>query len=183
VACANPVSFEALVAYWAGDAAEADTAHVDEHLMGCASCSAQSARIAAVARAVWEMIPPIITGDALSVLRARGLCIEENAMAPGERKAVVFGDALDLLVHRLHGIDPAHIAEAHVRVTVEETGEVLVDVPQAPFDRDTGDVLLACQRHFAVFPPNIVVEVRARDTAGSERTARYFIPHMFEQRV
>jgi hypothetical protein len=44
-------------------------------------------------------------------------------------------------------------------------------------------VLLACQRHFAAFPPNIVVEVRARDMEGSERTALYFIPHTFARRA
>lgn len=183
MACANPVSFEDLVAYWAGDQAEAETDRVEEHVMGCASCSAQSARIAAVVRAMKEMIPPLLTSDELGVLRARGLSIEENPMSPGERKTVVFGDALDVLVHRLRGMDPARVAEVHVRVTAEETGEILMDVPRASFDRNTGDVLVACQRHFAVFPPNIVVEVRSRDTEGSEQTARYFIPHTFERRV
>jgi hypothetical protein len=52
-----------------------------------------------------------------------------------------------------------------------------------PFDRDSGEVLIACQRHFVAFPPTIVAEVRARDATGSTRAARYPIPHVFERRA
>jgi anti-sigma factor RsiW len=183
VSCSNPLAFEDLVAYWAGDLPPIETDRLDEHLMSCAACSAESARVVALVNAIREMIPPVIRTDELNVLRARGLHIQENPMTPGQRRAVVFGAELDLLVHRLKGLDPARVQAAHVRIIDEQTGELLAEFPSAPFDRTTGDVLVACQRHFAAFPPNIVIEVRARHLAGAEQTASYAIPHRFEQRA
>ena len=68
-----------------------------------------------------------------------------------------------------------------MRITVEETGELLFEDPSAPFDRDSGEVLIACQRHFAGMPPNIVAEVRMRDALGAEQVARYLIPHVYQR--
>jgi len=176
---AHPIPFETLVAYWAEDLSADEIDRVDEHLMSCAACSAASVRVAAVTEAIRNMLPPFISEAHLRELRRRGLVIEENAMRPGERRQVVFGPHLDLLIHRLGGMDFAQVDEVRVTIKVEETGEVLMDHPDVPFDRDAGEVLVACQRHFAVFPRNIVAEVRAREHSGAERVAIYAIPHLF----
>ena len=60
---------------------------------------------------------------------------------------------------------------------------MLLHEPSVAFDRDTGEVLIACQRHFQAFPPNIVIEVCARDPAGGELIGRFAIPHVFEVRA
>jgi anti-sigma factor RsiW len=39
----------------------------------------------------------------------------------------------------------------------------------------------ACQRHFAMFPPDMVFEVRAREGGVAGPVARYFVPHLFEK--
>jgi hypothetical protein len=49
-----------------------------------------------------------------------------------------------------------------------------------PFDRDAGEVLVACQRYFAMLPPNIVIEVTVHDREGGESRSLYPIPHVFE---
>jgi hypothetical protein len=179
----HPIPFENLVAYWAGDLSPAETEQIDEHLMGCAACSSASARVAAVTEAIRNMLPPVISEAYLGQLRERGLAIEENAMRPGERRAVVFGPHLDLLVHRLGGMELAGAEEVRITIRVEETGETIMEHADVPFERDTGEVLLACQRHFAVFPPNIVAEVRAREPSGLERVAIYTIPHVYVERA
>ncbi|HEX7668485.1 MAG TPA: hypothetical protein VF395_02825, partial [Polyangiaceae bacterium] len=68
-----------------------------------------------------------------------------------------------------------------VRVTVgvESTEDVLMEVPDAPFDVAEG-VLIACQRHFAMMPPDVVFEVRVIEASGAELKATYRIPHVFE---
>jgi hypothetical protein len=96
---------------------------------------------------------------------------------------VVFRADTDLLVHRLGGLDLTHAANVGITLSVEETGHVMIAEPSVPFDRDSGEVLLACQAHFASFPKNIVAEVRTRDQTGAEQTARYVIPHTFEERT
>lgn len=48
MSCSTPVSWEDLVLYWAGDLAPEQVERLDEHLIGCTACSAQSARVSAV---------------------------------------------------------------------------------------------------------------------------------------
>jgi len=178
VSCSRPVSWEDLVAYWAGDLAPADVDRLDEHLMGCASCSAESARVCALASAIRGFVPPVVSRATLETLRTRGLRIEENSFAPGQRQPVVFAPTVDLLVHRLGGMDLSNATRVKVTVSVESTGAVLFEDPDAPFDSQEG-VLIACQRHFATLPPDTVFEVRAFEASGAERAAVYTIPHDF----
>jgi hypothetical protein len=174
---------EELVAYWAGDLAAAAVDRLDEHLMGCASCSAASARISAVTQALGALVPPFVDHARVASLRALGRRIRENPIQPDERREVVFEADLEFLIHQLGGLDLTNAQNVSVFIKVEETGDVLVYEPSVPFDRDSGEVLIACQRHFAAFPPNVVIEVCARDASGAERLARYPIPHVYEARA
>ena len=174
------VTSEEIVAYWADDLAIEEVDRLDEHFMGCAACAEASARIAVLAEAMRTIIPPIVDHAALAALRARGYRIRENPLTPGERKPAVFEAETDLLVHKLAGLDLTEATSVALLMTVEETGDVLLDDPSVPFDRDSGELLLACQRHFASLPPNIVVHVRVRGASGSEVGSHYPIPHIFE---
>src|SRR5664280_3843445 len=109
--CSHPIAFETLVAYWAGDLSSEDEDAVELHVMGCARCTASSERVAAIALSVRALIPPLIAHDQVAKLRARGVRIEENAMVPGERKAVVFRRDVDVLLHRLGGLDLANASD------------------------------------------------------------------------
>ena len=178
-ACATPLGWEELVAYWAGDLEPTEVDRLDEHLMGCGVCTAESARVAALAAAMRGFIPHILDHAMVAALRARGLRITENPLLPDERRPVVFGLDTDVLLHRLRGLDLSAVERVTMRITVEETGALLHEAPSPPFDRDSGEILIACQRHFASMPPNIVAKVRMRDAAGAERVARYPIPHIY----
>jgi len=178
MSCSTPLSWEDLVLYWAGDLAPEQVERLDEHLMGCTACSAQSARVSAVVEGLRELIPPIITRALLARLRAQGTRIEENTFSPGQQ-SVVFRHGVDVLVHRLAGVDLSGAERVRVAVRVESTGALLVEDPNAPFDMQDG-VLVACQRHFADLPPDVLIEVSAIDASGAERTAKYSIPHIFE---
>jgi hypothetical protein len=180
--CSTPVAWEELVAYWANDLDSAVVDRLDEHLIGCETCTAESARASAVIAALRTIIPSFVDHARIEALRARGLRVAENPIRPGSRTPVVFGANTDLLVHKLGGLDLTNAANVGITISVEETGHVIVDEPTIPFDRDSGEVLIACQTHFVSFPKNIVAEVRTRDKTGAERTARYVIPHIFEAR-
>ena len=60
MSCSAPLAWADLVQYWAGDLEPDATDRVDEHLMGCATCSAQAARVAAVVSALRELILPAL---------------------------------------------------------------------------------------------------------------------------
>jgi hypothetical protein len=127
-------------------------------------------------------IPPFISLHQLATLRARGLRIEENTIRPGQRTPLTFRADLDLLVHRLGGLDLSRADRVHVKVRVEETGELINENPAAPFDAAGGEVLVACQRHFSALPPNILFEVTPIEAGVAATSARYIIPHHYEHR-
>lgn len=177
--CDAPIAFDIFVAYWAGDLDAAANDAVEEHTMGCGACAATSARVAAITEAIRVQIPPILAPEMLGVLRARGMRIVDNPMKPGERKETVFADGVDILLHRLGGLDLSGATTVTVCVKVEETGDIISQNDDAPFDRAAGEVLIACQRHFSSFPPNIVFEVRARGALPNDAVAVYTVPHVF----
>ena len=97
----------------------------------------------------------------------------------GERKEAIFPPDADLLIHRLGGLDLSRVTRVGLTVKVEETGETIFQTDDVPFDREAGDVLIACQRHFSAYPPNLVFEVRSHDTSYRETLAVYAVPHVF----
>lgn len=177
--CLAPLPWETLVDYWAGELAGDEVDAVEEHLFGCAECSASSARIAAIAGGVRSLLPPFLARADVEALRARGLRVEENPCAAGERHEAVFARDLDVLLHRLGGLELADAVSVDVQIAAESSGEVLVDAKGVPFERAEGAVLVACQRHFAALPPDIVFDVHVRDGAGARRTSRFAVPHRF----
>jgi len=178
--CASPISWDSLVDYWADDLDVAETDRIDEHLMGCEICTATSARVAAVREAIRMAIPALISRAEVEVLRARGLRIVENPVVAEQRVPAVFSASIDILLHRLGGLDLQRAERTQVVVTNEDTGEVLINDPRAPFDRESGEVLIACQRHFGAYSRTIIFEVRVQEPSGAEQVARYFVPHVFE---
>ena len=179
MSCATPIPWPELVAYWAGDLAPDEIDRLDEHLLSCAACSAESARIAAVAQALRAFIPPVISREMLSTLRARGTRLVEHTFLPGQRQSVVFRSELELLVHRLVGLDLSQAARVGISIRAESTGQVMLEDPDIPFDAQDG-VLIACQRHFAALPPDVLFEVKAVSASGAEQSAIYLVPHAFE---
>lgn len=177
--CGSAIAFEMLVAYWAGDLAPLEAETVEIHTMGCAPCTAESARVAAITETIRQQIPPMVSADGVAQLRARGVRIVDNPVRPGERKTTVFPPNVDVLLHRLGGLDLMGASSVSVTVKVEETGEILFHSDDAPFDRAAGEVLIACQRHFRAFPPNVVFEVLRRDALQNETIAVYTVPHVY----
>jgi len=167
---------EAWVDYFAGEAEDEEA--LEAHLLSCAACTTTAGEIAAIARAVREMIPTTLSRRALERLRERGVRITERQLTPGGPHDAVFPGDADVLLFRLSGLDLTRAAGVQLTMRVEGSGEVLTSEPAA-FDAGGGEVLLACQRHFASFPPNAIAEVRVRDDAGHESVTRYTIHHHF----
>ncbi len=176
--CASPLSFAVLVAYWAGDLDTAESDAIDEHVFSCATCTEASARVAAITERLRASVPPFVSASHVARLRERGLRIEDHFLKPGERRKVVF-DEQDLLIHHLGGLDLTTAERVATSVLVAETGELLATNPEVPFDREAGEVLVACQRHFAAYPPNIRLEVTATDRDGRVRSERYTVDHEY----
>ncbi len=177
--CPRPLDLARIVDYLAGESGD-DADAVEEHLMGCSRCAGEIDRALGVVRAVRGMLPPVISAAQVAELRAAGLAVEENAFAPGARTEVTFGPGVDFLIHHLAGLDLARAERVHVTVRVEGSGEVLADDHFAPFDAERGEVLIACQRHFAFLPPDIQFDVEVHAPGAPVVVATYRIPHLFD---
>lgn len=179
-ACAVAVAWETWVDYFAGELAEADETALEEHLLGCGACAALAAGVAQVTESLRAMIAPVISPQRLDALRRRGTRVRDNPMRPGEVKSVAFPRGIDLLVQRLSGLDLSHVTRVSLCLRDERAGGLMLEVEDAPFDRARGEVLVACQQHFASFPHDVVFELTAWQNDGTQIAARYTVRHQFE---
>lgn len=176
-----PLDHATLVDYWTGDLSEEQTGVVEEHLFSCSACFEAAGKVAAIAAGLRDAIPPVAVERDLERVRARGVAADSNDFLPGETKEAWMRRGIDVLIHRLVLDDP----DAFEQVSVEfETlgGTTLFTYPDAPVDRASGAVLIACQRHFAeVVPdPDMRIRVRGRSASGTETTAAYTVLHRYE---
>ena len=179
MSCHAPIDDARLVAYWACDLEPADADAAEEHLFGCEACTEASMRVARIAGALRGQLPPVISRADFDALRAKGLTLVENAIPPGVRTEVTFARHVDLMIHRLGGLALTGADRVQVIIRVASTGDVMFDEPFAPYDAERGEVLVACQRHYAVFPRDIEIEVRAHRAGASPASTVYDIPHVF----
>ncbi|HEX5063298.1 MAG TPA: zf-HC2 domain-containing protein [Kofleriaceae bacterium] len=177
MSCATPLTDEQLVAYWADDLDEAALAQVEEHLFACDECLANATHVQQVAQA-FRGLPPVISHAELAALRARGLTIVDNDFIAERRTPVTFERHVDFMIHHLTGLDLTAAERVEVIVR-DESGKVMFEEPIAPFDPQSGEILIACQRHFAAFPPDVVFDVRVHRAAAPPALSTFCIPHVF----
>ena len=177
--CGAPVSRERWVSYWVNDLLADEIAAVDDQLFACDGCAADGQRMSNIVQAFRSMIPPVISTDEAAVLRSQGQVIRENDFSPGVRTTVLFDRDAELLIHHLRGLELVDAERVEVIVRSETAG-TLFEEPFAPFDRQRGEVLIACQRHFAALPPDVAFDVRVYRKGGTPPTmSTYLIPHLF----
>jgi putative zinc finger protein len=172
------IAWEELVEYWAGELDQGAIDRIDEHVFGCDACAQQSRAIARIVVALRDQIPPVVSADQVRALVDGGAVIEHNACVAGRVNEVRFPAHADLVIHHLGGLDLGTADGVSVIVRVASSGDVITEEHFVPFDRERGEVLIACQRHFSSFPPDIVfdVHVHGRDTT----VASFDVPHLFD---
>lgn len=178
MSCASPIAHEQLVEYWTNDLPADEIERIEAHLFGCEACTRAAERMSQIVQAFRGSLPPVIGAEQLAALRATGLNVVENDFAPDVRTPVTFERDVDLLIHRLGGLALAQAARVDVIVR-SETGGAIFEELDAACDRDRGEVLIACQRHFAAFPRDIAVDVRVHREGAPPTVTSYLIPHVF----
>jgi hypothetical protein len=171
-----PIPHELLVRYWARDLRDEEVDAIDEHVLGCSVCFEASSRLAALARALTDVIPPIAIGRDLALAAARGLRQASNDFQPGVPKEAWLRPGTDLLVHRLLAeLDDVELVSVDIALP---NGTPLLSFADVPFDRSSGAVLIACRRHFVEqFPPDVDFVVRRRHQTGRESIEKYTVLH------
>jgi hypothetical protein len=176
-------TYPAIVALWAGEFEEAEAAAVDEHLFGCDACAAATERLAKVVGAMREKLPFVISHAHRVRLEGAGTRIAvtgvEPTLDPTLRPMARFKPDVDLLVFALRGdVSSADRVDVEIASPTGEPRYVLEDVP---FDRQTGEVLIACQRHYeGMFPAGDPgFSVHAVQAGKRRAVGEYVVTHVW----
>lgn len=176
-ACSHGVAAESWIDFFAGELDEKAGERLEQLLFECPYCAAEAERWGAIAGGAELVIPPVITSTALLQLQSRGELMSENAMQPGEHRRAGFPDGGKLLIHRLQGLDLTRADRVNLALSTP-TGAPLARFEDVPFDRTTGEVVIACQRHFGeAFPADIVFEVERSVVDDTEVVGTYSVVH------
>lgn len=171
-----PVSAELLEAYFARDLAQADEAALEEHVFACDACARALDAAGALAEALSSWIPPVISRARLERLRDSGQELRVTPVDPGARVEVEFSPQLALLVHALRAkLSPG--ARIGVGIGTPEAG-TLHELFDVPCDRERGEVLIACQRHYLeTYPPTTLFSVFSQPENGEREVLGEYVVH------
>lgn len=105
--CGAPITDERLLEYWLGEVAGAEESTLDEHLLGCDSCSERLRKLAELGAGVRAIVArggvqAVITDGLLECLAHAGLQIREYSVFPNGSVNCTVAPEDDLLVSRLH---------------------------------------------------------------------------------
>ena len=143
--CAAPVPFAALIEYWLGEPGAEAEERIEEHLLGCAHCSAELEALAELGqglRATFEKgaIHAVISVPFLATMKERGMRLREYPVSPGESVHCTITAADDAVIGRLKA-PLAGLGRVDV-VIMDEGGVPLFRFDDVPFDPATGEVLI-----------------------------------------
>ncbi len=171
------VSRDRIADYLAGflDAHEGE--ELEEHLFSCRACAIDAEPLFGLTAAIRQAVPPVITAERFEALEREGRITQVNSMSPGQLQEARYPEAGKLLVHRLGGADLSGLLRVDVEL-VDLDGRPLVRFDDVPFDAARGEVLVACQRHFAdLFPNDGVFRIEAVHGDRREEVSRYTVLH------
>jgi hypothetical protein len=168
-------------AAWALDElAEPEGEAFEAHFFGCQRCFQQAQRMQQLLADFRSSLPPFLTVKRHKELEATRSSVPAVHVAPGEQATIRLGGSA------LVGIWVMHAALNDVeRVDFEARGadgSLLFAVPDVPFDRERGQVLLACQIHYRALPmgPTLFGKLSARQGAETRVLGEYVLNHEFD---
>jgi hypothetical protein len=176
--CATPTPFPTLVALWSGDLPPDAAEALEEHLFSCDACADASERLGKLVSGLREVIPPVISHAHRDRLAAGGQRLRHTPVQSGVDTDAHFTSDVDLLIHVLKG----DLADAdRVDLEVRDDQDVpFFHFPNVPFDGRSGEVLVACQRHFEHMTApagDPVFLVHAVEGGVSRQVGRYVVRH------
>jgi len=180
--CPEPIPFEDVVDYWAGDLGRAEEDRIDDHVFSCAACARELAAAEALTRGIAGAVragrlQSVVTDGILNRLAADGVRIrtytlEGSAVVP----CAVWADD-DLVVTRIRA-DFADV-DAVTIITRRASGEQISSVPGITVRPGQREILNAFSAaHLRTLPATRVqVSVLAHAAAGERTIAEYTLEH------
>jgi hypothetical protein len=145
LSCRDPIPLEALVDYWLEDAEGSVLDALEEHLLGCDSCSGRLRGLVALGEGVRRLahegaIEMVVTPSFLARATAEGLRTREYRVGPGGRVDCTVTAQDDLLVARLVG---DFRSLTRLDLVAEEEGQPVRRIEDVPFSPETTELVVA----------------------------------------
>lgn len=182
VTCATSIPMVTLLAYWLGELDGATESKVEEHLFGCAECSARLRELvqvgAGVRRATREGgVLSVVTPAFIRRLQTAGLRIREYQMHPGGSVLCTIAPEDDLVVAHLHA--PLTGVKRLDLVLHDVTAAAHTRLEDVAFDSACGEVVLVpsaiALRHLTHATQR--AELFAVDCTGERAISEYTFNH------
>jgi hypothetical protein len=171
------VSPDRLADYLAGMLGDSEGEELEGHLFSCGICAGEAESTFGLAAAVHGAVPPVLSSERFEALSREGRIAAVNPMSPGQIVEARFPPAGKLLVHRLGGSDLSRARRVDVDL-LDLDGSVLARLDDVPFDGASGEVLLACQSHFAsLFPHDLTFRLETVVGDRRQEANRYTVLH------
>jgi hypothetical protein len=171
------VSSERLGEYLAGLLDAGDEEELEAHLFCCRFCALEAEKLAGLAVAVHRVVPTVLTAERFEALEREGRIAEVKPVSPGHTVEARYPPAEKLLVLRLRGSDLSRAGRVDVDL-LDLGGKVVAHLDDVPFDSARGEVLMACQSHFAdLFPHDITFRVERVVGDRRQEANRYTVLH------
>jgi len=182
VSCAHPIDVDRLVAWWLGETAGPDEAALEEHLLGCAHCSARLETVAALAEGVRAAVrsgkvTAVVSEPFVRAMKQAGMRLREYAVEPGGSVHCTIRAGDDAVVSRLRA--PLSGVERLDVVRTRSEGATEERVADVPFDPDTGEVLVIPSASWLKTMPAFTMHMRlvAVGKGGESEIGEYTFLH------
>ena len=177
MSCPN---LETIAAYTLDELGDDDLKAFEEHYFGCDECLAQAERMRRLVQDLEATLPSFLTTARRRRLEATLPRPRAVDVQPGGRATIHLGADDPVAFWVMH----APLADAE-RVDFEardDGGATLFTLHDVPFDRQRGEVVLACQVHFRTLPGIEKMQARlvVTDAQGSRTVGEYRLDHRFE---
>lgn len=171
-------STETLAAYWLGDLPEDETLALEEHLFACEQCTAQSARMAALPRALAFAVLPVVSSAEAVRLERLDARIRRSVIGPGGRALADFSSGVTA---QLVVLETDLRGATSVDVTLcTRDGTPLREQKAVPFDAEAGTITIACRDYYTTgdLPLEITLRVEAATAGGRKTLGDFEIDHI-----
>lgn len=174
-------NLETIAAYTLDELAEDELRAFEEHYFECDACLAQTERMQRLVQELETTLPSVLTTARRKRLETTLPRPKAVDVQPGGRATIHLADDEPVAFWVMH----APLAGA-TRVDFEardDQGTTLLTLNDVPFDRERGEVVLACQIHFRTLPgvENMQARLVATDAHGSRQVSEYRLDHHFEK--
>ena len=180
--CADPIPLPTLLEYWLGELDEARELAIDEHLLGCAHCTANLQALADIGDGIRMAVGAgdvntVVTGPFVERLAARGLRLRQYRVPHNGSVHCTVAPDDDLLITRL--VAPLDDVEHLDIERLTEDGVAVERVRDVPFDASAGEVLFTPRIARIRALPRTTVRFRlvSTDAAGDRIVGDYTLYH------